>query len=86
MNTVNIPGFNAEASLYATTGRYMTMSNFANANEGGIGPASFGSFVSFRLPAPPPSLPDPCSACISDCVHRGDNFFSCQNLCSFLCE
>ncbi len=82
----NVPGFNAEASLYAMTGHYVAMSNFANGNEGGIGLASFGDFARFRVPLPLPSLPDPCSACISDCVHRGENFFSCRNLCSFLCD
>lgn len=82
----NLPGFNAEASLYATTGHYVAMSNFTNADEGGIGLASFGSIARSRVPLPLPFLPDPCSACISDCVHRGENFFSCQNLCSFLCD
>lgn len=82
----NVPGFNAEASLHVRTDYYAAMNNSINANEGGIGLASFGDFARFRVPLPLPFLPDACNACISDCVHRGGNSFSCRNLCSFLCD
>jgi len=82
---MNMPGFTAEASVYRSTGRFAIVAYMVDSSRSLIGPALTLSASARLLPIHFPDPPDPCSACISDCIHRGGNSFSCINLCSWMC-
>jgi hypothetical protein len=78
---MKLPGFTAEAALATKPAGYLGVQRARRSlGQPGIIPA----FI-HRPPIPLPVPIDICGACISDCVHRGGNYFSCQNLCSFVC-
>jgi hypothetical protein len=78
---MTIPGFSAEAALGSSAERNWVAWQVPGRSAHVFAQASQ---VILRRPFPLP-FPDPCSACISDCLRRGGNQFSCRNLCSFLC-
>ncbi len=80
---MNLPGFTAEASLTGKGGNHFSPQVMSRkGNWSPVQPTFLAAIHRIPLPFPPI---DACSACISDCVHRGGNSFSCSNLCSFLC-
>lgn len=83
---MNTPGFTAEASLNKKGDYYISPRGTSIMGDGPrVRPASFFSAI-HHFPLPFPGPIDVCSACVSDCIHRGGNAFSCRNLCSFVCE
>jgi len=82
---MNMPGFTAEVSVYRSTACYSTSTHLVDSSRSLIGPALSLSAPARLLPVPFPDPLAPCAACISDCIHRGGNSFSCFNLCSWLC-
>ena len=81
---MNIPGFTAEASVSKKAGYYFgSLGSVRTGDWPTVEPASLRAIR--RLPLPFPEPIDICGACISDCIHRGGNSFSCRNLCSFVC-
>ncbi len=82
---MNMPGFTAEVSIYRLTGRYSRVVHMVDSSHSLIGPALTLSAPARRLPIPFPDPLAPCAACLSDCIHRGGDSFSCSNLCSWIC-
>ena len=82
---MNMPGFTAGASLNKKGDYYVGPRGTPIMDDAlPVKPASFAAIHHFPLPTPGPI--DVCSACVGDCLHRGGNWFSCRNLCSFVCD
>ena len=74
-------GFTAEASIYQSTEYYVTGEVPSDSSHPLV---NLSTFSRLRFPIPFP-VPDICGVCIASCIGRGGNYFSCQNLCSFVC-
>lgn len=79
---MNVPGFTAEAAIDVKgSGNFGIQPAPPKRPTPGIIPALISPI--HRIPVFGPI--DICNACISDCIRRGGNAFSCRNLCSFAC-
>jgi hypothetical protein len=79
---MNMPGFNAEPSLYKTSGRYrMSATLEATLNSGAV--------HSQRIPSPygPIGLPgqNACEVCWHMCMTFGGNYSGCAQTCAAAC-
>jgi hypothetical protein len=84
---MSIPGFTAEASLNGKVHCYVSLRGMPIMGDGShVRPASFAALSLRHILFPFPGPIDVCGACVGDCIRRGGNYFSCRNLCSFVCE
>jgi hypothetical protein len=83
---MRLPAFTAEASLYTSSERYRATAVIGHGSRSAnaLAPAAFFALNRVRRFLVP--FFDPCSLCVGDCLRRGNNLFSCTNLCSFLCS